>query len=128
MSTLSDLNSGWQWAPALAQLSAKFGCFSPPDGDEPLQHQCCGCLCAILSGGQICLTACLGDEMEVQWAMPHSQQYFKQITPFSSIWILSKGTYTLCLHVKVLSSFSCVYARAHVQERENISPSNLKSF
>jgi len=36
----------------------------------------------------------LGGEMEVQWAEPHSQQYFKQITPFSFIWILSEGTYT----------------------------------
>lgn len=44
----------------------------------------------------------LGVEMEVQWAVPHSQRYFKQITPFSFIWIFSEGTYILGLHVEVL--------------------------
>lgn len=41
---LSDLKSGWQPALALVQLSAKFACFSPPDGDGLLQRQCHGCL------------------------------------------------------------------------------------
>lgn len=54
--------------------------------------------------------------MEVQGAMPHSPQYFKQVTAFSFLWTLSKGIYILGLHVKVLSSFLCVCTP--VRERE----------
>lgn len=63
----SDLTSAWQQVLALGQLPARYGCFCP----LRVTGHCSACavavsLCAIVPGGQICLTASLGDEMEVQ--------------------------------------------------------------
>lgn len=63
-------------------------------------------LCTTVSGGQFCPMS--GDEMEVQRAMPYSQQHFKQITPFSSYgFYLSKLLQQVYGSVK--PTFMCVF-------------------